>query len=643
MKVTQILAISSLIFILGCGPKIKQTNHFTSKSDTLVLKTEKIKGIGMFPAGAGDFIFKDTLERYYDYPIIFPKDISEIKLGFEIIDRRVWQFEQYRKGKMDKSFVLKTISVHQIDTLNVPSSSDNSLCIMSGKKNNVQVFIVDENNNKDFRDDSVRTYQNMDWHTSSKLIRCKYRIYDGKKIITDSSWVNIGTLRSNNLLFFVSQHVQSDFSIDDSSFQIGVSDDQCKFMFDEPLLALISKHGVKKDSLLMADRLKKGEYIKLNDQYYRFEDISHDGKYVTLIKEKDFESKIGLQVGMLAPEFKFKSIKGELKNSADFKGKPLLVANISGCTPGSYEKYQQLLKLHGLEMNIIGIESGIKKDLGGTMIDVEDKYNLDIYNKYRQAYSSYDCYLINIEGRIINKFDIFDWKSSLPTNYYTRNDGKELKTEEKVRLEYQTLLKWLKKLHPEMNPKPVIYHKEFRKDSVINYYDFPSTQNDTITLPEFKFCFQQDPVFTFLNKKLPAFVLKDTKGIEFKSSQLLGKPTLLNFSGTYCSACVTEIPNLNKLKRIYRDKVNFISIADVERKPGGLKSYLQLYTSFQFRILENTVENKKVINLERLPRNIFLDKDGVVRNIQRNCYYTGSDAKDNYFIKILEDLLESGK
>jgi cytochrome c biogenesis protein CcmG, thiol:disulfide interchange protein DsbE len=226
------------------------------------------------------------------------------------------------------------------------------------------------------------------------------------------------------------------------------------------------------------------------------------------------------------------------------------------------------------------------------------------------------------------------------TNYYSRNDGTALLSEADVRSEYKRTCERQKYL-PGTNFKSIIYHKEFRKDSVINYFAFMSESGDTIILPEFKFIYRQDPVFLYLNKKLPDFMLKDTKGIAFKSAQLLGKPTLLNFSGTYCGSCVAEIPNLNKLKKIYGDRVNFVSIADVERRPGGLKSYLQLYSSFQFRILENTVENKKVFKLERIPRNIFLDKDGVVRNIQGSCNYTSSDAKDNYFKKIIDGLLGS--
>lgn len=228
------------------------------------------------------------------------------------------------------------------------------------------------------------------------------------------------------------------------------------------------------------------------------------------------------------------------------------------------------------------------------------------------------------------------------TNYYSKNDGSALLTEDQVRSEYKRY-NIMRKLHPELNFKPVIYHKEIRNESIINYFYFMSSSGDTVVIQAFKFIYEQDPIYSNLNKKLPDFTLKDTKGVEFKSSQLLGKPTLLNFSGTYCSACVTEIPNLNKLKRIYGDRVNFISIADVERRPGELESYLKLYSSFQFRILENTVEYKKTLNPERLPRNIFLDKNGVVRNIQMGCHYDTSELNENYFMKILEELLENNK
>jgi hypothetical protein len=49
------------------------------------------------------------------------------------------------------------------------------------------------------------------------------------------------------------------------------------------------------------------------------------------------------------------------------------------------------------------------------------------------------------------------------------------------------------------------------------------------------------------------------------------------------------------------------------------------------------------MNIPRLPSNIFLDKDGIVRNIQKSCFYDSSDAKDNYFMKIIDELLGSGK
>jgi len=91
----------------------------------------------------------------------------------------------------------------KIDTLNLPSIKVNSISIVSGRRGKDKVFIVDDNNNKDFRDDSIRLYQKIDWRTISKLIKCKYKIYNGKEIVEDSSWINVGTFKDNDddLLF----------------------------------------------------------------------------------------------------------------------------------------------------------------------------------------------------------------------------------------------------------------------------------------------------------------------------------------------------------------------------------------------------------------------------------------------------------
>lgn len=420
MKIVQLLVIIFLTLTLSCTQKVKQNSHYLTTNDTIILKMERIKGYGMFQGGAGQMHFVDTTYKYY-FPHKFPKNVNDIKFAFQHIDFKPFLYKRYKEGKMDTVQFLSYVYDNKIDTLNVPSLKDNSISFMSGFQNNERILIVDQNNNKDFRDDSIRHYHVMDWKTISKLIICKFKIYNGENLKIDSTWVNIGTLHGDELWFSVSHHLVSTFSIEQDEYQIGIFDGQSNFDYDEPTIALISQNGIVKDSLIKSEIFNKGEYLKLGDNYFFFENITNDGSYVTLIRDNNFFSKVGTQVGMIAPEFCFKSINGDTINSTSFKNKTFLIANISGCTLKSYDEYKSILKASNSELMTIGIECGIKEDIGGIMLDVNDKYNSDMYNKYRNAYSSYDCFLINAEGRIIDKFNIFYWKKHLSSNSFIVN------------------------------------------------------------------------------------------------------------------------------------------------------------------------------------------------------------------------------
>ncbi len=412
MKLTSILLIILSILILGCNSKTETKNQFSSENDTLIITTEKVKGIGMFPAGAGQIHF-ETENSFIDYPLVLPENISDIKIGLQLFDFKPWKYDRYKKGETDKKYVLKDISEGKIDTLISPSMKENSICILSGIKDGKKVFILDENNNQNFKDDSVRLYKKMDWFTTDDLIKCKYNIYNGEKIIRDSTWVNIGMTHGDNLLFFVSHHLIANIKIDNNSYQIGLVDDQSNFWFEEPLVALLSENETKKDTILKSDLLRLDEYIKLGDNYYAINKIANDGSKLSLIKENHFNSKIGTQVGMIAPDFQVNTYNGDTLSSAVYKNEILLLANISGCTGSSYNEYRDILKAKNAKLNVVGINSGVTKDLGGIMVDVENEFNKNFYIDYRNAYSSYDCFLINRDGRIIDKFDVFDWKKHL--------------------------------------------------------------------------------------------------------------------------------------------------------------------------------------------------------------------------------------
>jgi peroxiredoxin len=422
MKAIQILVSLLLIVIIGCSHKTKQVNQFTSSSDTLVIQTQKIKGYGLFTGGGGNIEFRDTSESS-DFRVVFPKGITNIRIGMESVDYKpLW----YRNIIDEKSPYLTTFLKDyfptKIDTSKFPSVKDNSISIMTGLRGKDSIFIVDQNNNKDFRDDSVRLVQPIDWSSNSKLIKCKYKIYNGKRMTEDSSWVNIGTNRNSDVLFFVTHHLEANFTFDNQPYQVGVVNGApfLRFCFDSPILALTVQPEVKKDTLYEADLLKKGEYLKLKDTYYRFTDISNDGKNIVLVKENDFSSKIGTQAGMLAPDFRCKSLDGDSIRFRDYKGKYLLLINVSACwsKESSYKCYKDLTETYKGKLEFLGIDkspvflsNNIKElKLTGKFINANENNTIEAY---RPDFCSRTCFLINPDGRIIDKFEIFDWKQKL--------------------------------------------------------------------------------------------------------------------------------------------------------------------------------------------------------------------------------------
>jgi cytochrome c biogenesis protein CcmG, thiol:disulfide interchange protein DsbE len=193
---------------------------------------------------------------------------------------------------------------------------------------------------------------------------------------------------------------------------------------------------------------------------------------------------------------------------------------------------------------------------------------------------------------------------------------------------------------------PTIYHRQFIKDSIVNYVAFmarkkaPNSQTEKIEM-----VFTQDSLYLLLDKKLPGFKLKDLNGKEFNSSQLTGKPALINFWSVNCGPCIEEFPQLDKLKEKYGDKVNFIAITEnskeealalLERKPF---SFYQLFDGEYYK--------KHTFKISSIPINIFIDKNGYVREIKGGLPYENDEKtgqpviKSNQpFQKIIDRLLK---
>ena len=373
-----------LLLLQACGNKYS-INRFSSSNDTLIIRTQKQMGDGLFGNGVGSINLKDTAETF-PYPIVYPKHLP--------INKR---FQIWTDFKAD---------------------SPNYIDGIAGMRNGKKIFVLDENNNRDLTDDSIRSFEDIKWHTNKGLIKCRYLISDGEKMVRDSSWVRIGN-SINGLSYGRSEHLTANFSIGAKSYQISANDfwSVSSFVYDTTTeIALTAEGNTIKDTLFEKDKLKVGEYLKLDKQYYRFNNISNNGGYVTLVKEKDFKNKIGTQVGMLAPDFKAIRVNGDTIDSKLLHDKPIIIANSCGCGNDtiSTEAYYTIKKLYGDQAHVIRLDSKIEKGPEGMQIDMETAFNKDMYDNYRSAYCSRICYVIGTDSRIIDKFTVTDWKSALP-------------------------------------------------------------------------------------------------------------------------------------------------------------------------------------------------------------------------------------
>ena len=73
----------------------------------------------------------------------------------------------------------------------------------------------------------------------------------------------------------------------------------------------------------------------------------------------------------------------------------------------------------------------------------------------------------------------------------------------------------------------------------------------------------------------PSFNLADIQGNRLDSSLLQGQVGLINFWATWCPPCVEEIPSLNRLQQIFKDREIHIISIDFRETPEEMADFLQ--------------------------------------------------------------------
>ena len=147
-------------------------------------------------------------------------------------------------------------------------------------------------------------------------------------------------------------------------------------------------------------------------------------------------------------------------------------------------------------------------------------------------------------------------------------------------------------------------------DSIVSHDSIIKTFNIKINLSSNKP--ENQKIYSFLNKKLPPTILTSINNKKIDLSKLEGKPTLLNFWFTTCQPCMDEMPALNKIKENLKGKVNFIAITFENKK--SVENFLKTH-KFNFIQIAGANGFIKELGIEHYPKNIFIDKNGIVRKI----------------------------
>lgn len=134
-----------------------------------------------------------------------------------------------------------------------------------------------------------------------------------------------------------------------------------------------------------------------------------------------------------------------------------------------------------------------------------------------------------------------------------------------------------------------------------------SPRNMVISFPE-------QEIYKYVNDYLPKFVLTDLDGHIIDSDFLIGKPTVVNFWFTNCAPCIEEMPILNKIKRQYGNKINFVAMTFQEA--NVVKDFLKL-NEFDFLQIVNSKTYLKNFGFFSYPKTIILDDNLKVIKIER--------------------------
>lgn len=113
-----------------------------------------------------------------------------------------------------------------------------------------------------------------------------------------------------------------------------------------------------------------------------------------------------------------------------------------------------------------------------------------------------------------------------------------------------------------------------------------------------------------LGAKLPEFGFSKCDGKEVTTSDLEGRPLLINFWATWCGPCREELPELNDLAEQAGDDLTVIGVS-IDRDPDQLRDFVK-QTMLKYDITWDGGGIARDLGINAIPLTIAVDADGNV-------------------------------
>ncbi|MBF0291877.1 MAG: TlpA family protein disulfide reductase [Nitrospinae bacterium] len=111
----------------------------------------------------------------------------------------------------------------------------------------------------------------------------------------------------------------------------------------------------------------------------------------------------------------------------------------------------------------------------------------------------------------------------------------------------------------------------------------------------------------------PSFSMTSVKGKQVSLASLAGKPAMINFWATWCAPCVKELPELERIHNLYKERGLEVILFNLQEKADVVKKHIEEHGYTMTSMLDEKGEMAEKYQVFGLPTTFFVDKAGMIR------------------------------